>query len=424
MSVRTPSYRHHRPPGQAVVTLGGQDFYLGKYDTPESRAEYDRLLAEWLANGRQAVTRVRGPASRSIAGPADLTVDEMILGYLRFAEGYYRKGGKPTGEVSNIKYALRHLRRLYGNTLAGDFGPLALKAVREQMIQCGLCRNEVNRRTRTIVRTFKWAVENELIPASVHHGLRAVSGLRKGRSDARESQPIKPVPDAFVDVIRPFVSRQVWAMVQLQSLSGMRPGEVCIMRTRDLDTSDRVWVYTPETHKTEHHGRDRQIYLGPAAQAVLRPWLRPDLAAYLFQPKEAVAEMMAERRRNRKSPMTPSQRARKPKKSPRKAPGECYTPDSYREAIVKGCDLAFPHSILSAIKHKDLTPEHRKELRDWQRGHRWHPNQLRHNAATRLRKEFGLDVARVILGHSSPAVTEVYAEVDRKKAIDVMQQSG
>jgi len=55
---------------------------------------------------------------------------------------------------------------------------------------------------------------------------------------------------------------------------------------------------------------------------------------------------------------------------------------------------------------------------------RWGAHRLRHNAATYLRKEFGLDVARVILGHSSPAVTEVYAEVDREKALKVMEQVG
>jgi len=54
----------------------------------------------------------------------------------------------------------------------------------------------------------------------------------------------------------------------------------------------------------------------------------------------------------------------------------------------------------------------------------WHPHRLRHNAATFLRKEFGLDVARVILGHSSPAVTESYAEVDRAKAIAAMARVG
>ena len=67
-----------------------------------------------------------------------------------------------------------------------------------------------------------------MIPPSVHHGLKAVSGLRRGRADVRESEPVRPVPDAFVDAIRPHVSRQVWAMVELQRLSGMRPGEVCI----------------------------------------------------------------------------------------------------------------------------------------------------------------------------------------------------
>jgi integrase len=54
----------------------------------------------------------------------------------------------------------------------------------------------------------------------------------------------------------------------------------------------------------------------------------------------------------------------------------------------------------------------------------WHPHQLRHNAATWLRKEFGLDVARIILGHRSPVITEIYAELDREKAINAMQKSG
>ncbi len=53
-----------------------------------------------------------------------------------------------------------------------------------------------------------------------------------------------------------------------------------------------------------------------------------------------------------------------------------------------------------------------------------HPHQLRHNAATELRKEFGLEAARVILGHRSAAITEVYAEMDRQKAIDAMMKVG
>jgi integrase len=110
------------------------------------------------------------------------------------------------------------------------------------MVDSGLCRNEVNKRTGRIVRAFKWAVGEAMVPPSVHHGLQAVSGLRRGRAEVRESKPVKPVPDAFVDAIRPHVARQVWAVVELQRLTGMRPGEVCIMRTCDLDTSGRVSV--------------------------------------------------------------------------------------------------------------------------------------------------------------------------------------
>src|SRR5262245_38049462 len=90
-SARTPSYRLHRPTGQAVVTIDGRDLYLGKHGTAESRAEYDRLIAEWLSNGRRLP--VGGEAA-----PADLNVDEVILAYLDWADGYYRKNGEPTTE--------------------------------------------------------------------------------------------------------------------------------------------------------------------------------------------------------------------------------------------------------------------------------------------------------------------------------------
>jgi hypothetical protein len=315
-SFRTPSYRHHKPSDQGVVTLDGRDFYLGRYNSPPSRAEYDRLIAEWLSNGR------RLPVPTSGAG-SDLTVNELLLAYLRHADGYYVKNGKPTVEPGNIRLAVRPLRQLYGHTPARNFGPLGLKAVRQAMIGAGNCRSEINRRIGRVVRAFKWAVSEEIVPPSVHQALQTVPGFRRGRTDVRESEPVKPVPEAFVDAIRPHVGRQVWAMVELQRLTGMRPGEVCIMRTRELDTSGRVWSYRPSAHKTEHHGRERLIHLGPEAQAVLDGWLRPDLGAYLFQPREATEERLAELRRNRKTRVQPSQQNRA---KARPAPPQCGDP--------------------------------------------------------------------------------------------------
>ncbi len=394
----TPSYRLHKPTRQAVVTLGGRDYYLGRHGSPESRAEYDRLIVEWISNGRPRAQ----PAAVS-----DLTINELLLAYLRYADGYYVKNGKPTVEPGNIRLALRPLRALYGHNPAREFGPVALKAVRQAMIDSGLCRSEINRRVGRIVRAIKWAVSEELVPASVHHAIQTVTGLRQGRTEVREAEPVKPVPEAFVEAIEPYVSRQVWAMVQRQLLTGMRPGEVCIMRTADLDTTSNLWVYTPSTQKTEHHGKERLIYLGPQAQAVVRDWLRPELEAYLFAPAEAMAEHRAELRRNRKTPVQPSQRNRA-RSRPRKKPGEVYDVASYRRSI--------KHGIRRANLERSKAGQ--SEIPDW------HPHRLRHSAATKIRKEIGLDAARAVLGHSSAAVTEIYAERDAAVAMGAMAKLG
>jgi hypothetical protein len=49
---RKPSYRLHKPSDQAVGTLDGNDLYLGRWHSPESHAEYDRLISEWLIKWR------------------------------------------------------------------------------------------------------------------------------------------------------------------------------------------------------------------------------------------------------------------------------------------------------------------------------------------------------------------------------------
>jgi integrase len=398
------------------VTFNGRDHYLGRHGTTESRAEYDRLLAEWLAAGRCILAPI-GPAR------SEITVNEFLVVYLDHCDEYYIKGGVPTSEPRNIRLAVRPLRRLHGHVLARDFGPLALKAVRRAMVDSGLCRTEINKRVRRIVRAFKWAVSEQMVPPSVHQALKAVQGLRPGRADVRESEPVRPVPDSLVDAIRPFVSRQIWAMIELQRLTGMRPGEVVIMRTQDIDTGGRIWCYVPETHKTVHHGKQRRIYLGPTAQAILREWLRPELVAYLFSPAEAEAERHTSQRRARLTRVQPSQRDRRVQ-WPRVAPSDRYTVDSYRRAIDRGCDRAFPHPTLAAIPVARLVTDQANELKEWRKDHRWHPHRLRHSAATRLRREFGLDVARAVLGHSSPVVTEVYAELDGAKAAEAMERVG
>jgi integrase len=419
-----PKYRHYKPKGLAVVRIDGHDHYLGKYNSPESWERYHRLLAERAVSPLPAPDAASGPTD-SNGTAAGLTVAEIVLGYWDHAQSYYRKpDGAPTGELDNIKLSLRPLRKLYAMTPARDFGPLALKAVRQSMIDSGLSRTTINQRVGKVVRLFRWAVENELVPASAHHALRAVRGLPKGRSVAPEAKPVRPVADADVEAIRPFVTRQVWALIELQRLTAGRSGEITSMRTGDLDRSEEIWTYRPRTHKVEHHEKGRELYLGPRAIEVVRPWLRADPDAYLFQPREAVDEARAKKRAGRKSPMTPSQRARVVKERPERAPGERYDSRAFAHAIAKGCDKAFPHPTLAEAKPADLTAEQQAELLAWRLAHRWHPHQLRHAAATSIRARYGLEAAQVILGHSRADVTQVYAERDLGKAIEVMREIG
>ena len=407
-SARIPKYRLHKPSGLAVVRLNGRDIYLGQHGTEESRQRYEQVIAEWLSNHRQLTER-----RELLDSPRALSVGELVVAYLEHAEGYYVKNGHPTGEFENIKDAVRQLSRLYGKTLVADFGPPELKAVRRAMIRAGLCRNVVNARVNRIRRIFKWGVSNQFVSTSVLQALQALEPLKRNRSQARESAPVEPAPEKRIKQVLKLLPRQVAAMAELQLLTGMRPGEATAMRTGDLDMSGRIWVYKPGSHKTEHHGRNRVVFIGPKAQQVMSPFLKHDLDAFIFSPADAVCELRQRLRTKRRTRVQPSQFCRA-KPNPKVEAGPRYTRRSYAQAIKRACDKAFPPP-------KGLNKD---EIREWRKQHRWSPNQLRHNAATFLRKEFGIEAARVVLGHASSAVTGVYAELDLNRAADIMAQVG
>lgn len=384
---RLPSYRLHKATGYAVVTLGGRDHYLGPHGSPESLETYKRLISGWTAAGpaTACATTAASPAGN------DLRICELLASYFEYANRYYVKDGKPTGEAANVKDATRPLQALYGMQPVARFGPAAFKAVREQMIASKLSRTVINCRMNRIRRVFKWGVENELVAPGILHALQAVASLRSGRTEARETGPVRPVPEASVAAVLNHVTPQVRAMIELQQITGMRPNEVTAMRLIDIDRSKPTWVFRPARHKTEHHGIERIIYLGPKARIILTPFLnRPD-DAYLFSPKDAVKHM---RDRLRK----PEGSKKKRRINPKRGAGNRYTRRSYYRAIARACEKAGINV--------------------------WGPNRLRHSAATALRKQYGIEAARVVLGHRSSAVTEVYAELDRTKAADIMAEVG
>ena len=377
----TPKYRRQRQThgtDRAFVELNGKRHYLGPYNSPESKQAYHRLLAEWSSHGQQLPVE-----------PEEVTVMELAARFWAHAQDYYCKpDGTPTSELDDIRQALWPLKKLYGYTRASRFGPKSLKAVRKEMIDKGWCRTNVNRAIGRVKRLFRWAVENELVSPTILHGLQAVAGLKRGRSEAKESKPIKSVPDAHIQAIMPHVSRQVWALVQLQLFTGARAGELVRLRSVDLDTAGKIWTASPEDHKTAHHDRSRTIYFGPQAQAILAPFMSDRaIDACLLSPIDAERERRA---------LSPTHRRPDQKPGPRKTDrtlGDHYTPASYRRAIDRACrDAGIPV---------------------------WTPHRLRHTAATSIRKQFGVEAAQVMLGHAKADVTQLYAEVNYHKALEV-----
>jgi hypothetical protein len=128
---------------------------------------------------------------------------------------------------------------------------------------------------------------------------------------------------------------------------------------------------------------------------------------------------------------------RRRKAKPHRVPAERYNRRSFRVAVVRACDKAFPlPEHLRPRRLADgkaeaakawwarLTAGEKDQVREWRREHRWHPLQLRHTAATVIRARYGVEAAKVILGHTKVETTQIYAERDLGKAKEIMAEIG
>jgi integrase len=387
-----PKYRHHKARDLAVVTINRSDHYLGPYGSPDSYNEYAKLIAEW----RQGL---QGEAVSTTSPNESIRIAELTLSYWTHCQTYYHHEDGSNGRLAVVRSAMQAVNACFANEKASNFGPLKLQTARQTLIDRNLSRTYINDLVAVIIAMFRWAVAQEMVDVRVHQALSTVAGLRKGKSEARESPPVEQVALAVVEATLNHAPRIVGAMVQLQLLTGARPGEIRNMKPKGITIqTDGTWCYRPDHHKTEHHGKQRRIYIGPRAQEVLRPFLDRDPDAYCFSPREAEEARRSEMRAKRKTPIQPSQRNRLGKKNPCRRPGEKYCKNSYNRAIARAC-------------RKAGVPE-------------WSPNQLRHTAATVIRERYGIESAQVVLGHSDPRTTEIYAERDFQKAASIMRELG
>lgn len=381
--VRVPKYREHAS-GQARVTLSGKTYYLGRYKSPESEAEYRRVVSEWLAIG----CRPAGPQ------PHQLTVVEVL-------DAYWSDLQTQEPSASKLERARRAigLMKTHCGTIASaaDISPATLRAIQRALTDKGNSVSTVNTRINSVRAILKWAKTEGLIPVDLYERCRDIGPASKVKGAIKHPRRMPLSITEFekaIAVLPPMIAD----MARLQQQTAMRPGEVCFINWADIDREDEaVWFYRPGKHKTNYLGITREIAIGKQSQAILSKYLHRLPGVPIFSPREKEQQRLNELHEQRATPMTPSQRKRASRAAARSrsrenAPGEGWRTDSYRKAIQKALEDA--------------------GLR------RWFPYLLRHSGATETRKKHGLDAAQALLGHADRRTTERYAQVNR----DVLAQ--
>ncbi|MBK9189252.1 MAG: tyrosine-type recombinase/integrase [Phycisphaerales bacterium] len=386
---RIPKLGLHKVTGLRRARFNGRDIYFGREGDAEGNRRYKRMVAEFLANDGSLPL---GQSERK-----ELSIKELMARYWIAA-----KRSLQPDSLDPIKRPLKVLRRLYGDTLVEQFGPSQLRALRIEMDRMKWSRNGINEATRRIRTVFGWGVGEELVEPSVHMRLRGVRALRSGEG-GRETKRVMPVAPELVEKTIPYLPHDVRAMVQLQMLTGARPGELRSLRWSEIDTSGEIWQYRPLHHKTKHHNRERTVRFGPRAQAILTAFKDRNPDQPLFSPAQSEAARHAAMRAARKTPVQPSQvlRAKTTAKSAAKrkrAPGTMYTRKSYRKSVARAC-------VKAGVQH-------------------WHPHQLRHTFADFATRTDSLDLASTLLDHSSLRTTLAYTDTDTRRANDFARTYG
>ncbi len=379
-----PDYRYHVS-GQAVVTFNATNFYLGAYDSPESRAKYRKLLTEYIASDGQT------PSQETHQGETPITVSDVTR--------EYREKRIEKKYANNITEKQRHewlcdlLDEHFADIPANEFGPRRLSKLRDKLIAKGNARSYINKQISIVRRVFRFAVSCELVKPETLTALDSLESLCAGESDAPESDRVQPVDIEVVRATAKHLSPVLVAMVRIQAATGMRPSELCRMRPCDIDmTNDDAWIYRPAKHKTAHKGKSKAVPIIQDARAAIMPFLSRNPEAFCFSPAESVAWLNAQRLAKRVTPATQGNRPGTNRVSePMRKPGTQYDARSYRQAIERAAKKAkVPH---------------------------WFPYQLRHLAGTVVRDALGIEAAQALLGHSHAAMTEHYAKQSEAKAV-------
>lgn len=342
---------------------------------PGNRPKGEAVSAAW------AMWRKMSMDSALDNMPSILTVDGLCAAFCVAAHIYYRgRDGEETGEASNVEWGLMPYRRYLGAKPIDSISHSNLVAVRKELVAYGYSRTSVNKIVGFWKRMMAWALDEGMVSATVKAELTQLSTLKPFRSEAKETRPVCAATRNAVKAVCKILPQNLADMIRVQELTGMRPGEVAEMKWQDVEIRDDVWLFRPESHKNEHRGLPRVVVIGPIAQRILSKY-KGSNDQYIFSPKRAMSERYVAMREARLTKVQPSQIDRSIPGAQRR-PGDKWETTSYAHAVRLACNQLIESGVIRPDED-------------------WSPNMLRHSAGTRVRKWFGGEAARAVLGHAS-----------------------
>jgi len=281
----------------------------------------------------------------------------------------YKSYSQERYQEATLKLYHRTMQRfaiLFPELDSQDLACSHLEAFQMSLVQRNLTAKTINDYLARLKNIFCWASRNKYMPAQNLLFFDMLDRVDNTWPGVRQTDKVKPVSIEQINEILTDVPKRVAALIKFQFHTACRPSEARMLRLCDIEKSGDVWFYCPPKHKTSHQGKQRRIPLGPLAQHVIESQPIVDPTSYLFHSGD---------------------------------PSRPYKKDSYSRAVRRACERA------------GIAPH-------------WTPNQIRHTAATRLRAEFDIEVATVVLGHSHVRTTEIYAEKNMDLAIKAAMEIG
>ncbi len=385
----------HKSSGQARVVLAGVEHYLGVWGTADSHARYAELVKRWLADGK------RPQRQAPTVAQAVLTLRALFDQFLAHADasGRYWKNGAPTTQRAQFLWVADSLTSTLGALPVAKLTEAALIAWRDVLEQNRKrTRSGINRLVAAALQVLRWGRSRGLVPKPVWADVSVIEPLKRGEVGDRpeKGRPRRAVTAAEAEQVAAKACRQVGAMIRLQALCGMRPGEVCAMRWCDIDKSPipgdttGCWTYIVPNGKTSHHGHVTRYLLPAVAQEILLQFPALPLA-YIFSPTTAMEERRAKLRSGRKTKLTPSQHHRD--SVARRDYATRWGLNEYRHAVDRACARAG-------------VP-------------RFTPHELRHGFVTWAANTLSLTAAAAAANHRNLTTTQGYVHVRQEDALAV-----